>query len=570
MAHVLNRLSFGARPGDYERVRALAEKPIDAARAYIEEQLAPERIEDAAAQRELRRFSFLRQPAGEMFEYKERHLLEQMVLSTILHATYSERQLYEVMTGFWTDHFNIDPSKGDCRWLKAWDDQSVIRKYALGDAKTEREPAITGMFRAFGLAAPRPAESFHFPDFLRASALSPAMLWYLDGRVNRKAGEDEKPNENYARELLELHTLGVHGGYTQQDVMEVARCLTGWTVRQKKTLNKAAVEFKARLHDDGAKTVLGHTIPPGLGEKDLDRVLEIVALHPSTARHLATKLCRRFIADEPGERSIAAVARAFLDSGGDIRSTLRAVFDAPEFWSARGGKFKRPFHFVVSTLRATDAEVHGGRVLEDFLLRMGQLPFHYPTPDGYPEEPAPWMGTLLWRWNFAAKISAERLDKQRPADRRAATGETGRWRRTIDGPLAGTTARRGRGGRVSRLGDGSGVVPCLTRLPTLLTMATVQSLVTGNGDLRRTLIVVFLRGGADGLNMVAPLQDDGYYRARPRIAIKATDAIQLDDFFGLNPILGGWPPGTGRTGRWRSFTPLDRRTTRARISRRRT
>src|SRR5207302_4720804 len=161
------------------------------------------------------------------------------------------RQLYEVMVRFWSDHFNIDPSKGDCKWLKAADDRDVVRAHALG----------------------------RFSDLLRASALSPAMLWYLDGRVNRRARPDEKPNENYARELLELHTLGVHGGYTQRDVMEVARCLTGWTVRGTKQakFGLGTVEFSVRLHDNGEKTVLGQRIAPGGGERDIDRVLEIVA-----------------------------------------------------------------------------------------------------------------------------------------------------------------------------------------------------------------------------------------------------------------------------------------------------
>jgi uncharacterized protein (DUF1800 family) len=419
VAHVLNRLSFGARPGDYQRVRALAKDPHDAARTYITEQLAPERIDDAAAERALRPFAFLNQPAGELFEYKEQHLLEQLVHATILRATLSRRQLYEVMVQFWTDHFNIDPSKGDCRWLKAWDDHAVIRRYALGDCGPEPESMFAPAFRSVGLMAPRARDARKFPDFLRASATSPAMLWYLDGRVNRRASADEKPNENYARELLELHSLGVHGGYTQQDVMEVARCLTGWTVRGKKQFQKATVEFKPHLHDQGEKVVLQKTIPANGGARDLDRVIEIIALHPGTARYLATKLCRRFIADAPAPESVNAVARAFLDSAGDIRVTLRAVFDTPEFWSARGTKFKRPFHFVVSALRATGLPAREPRMLTEFLQRMGHLPFNFPTPDGYPEEPAPWLGTLLWRWNFAVKLTEDRAPQRDELLRRA-------------------------------------------------------------------------------------------------------------------------------------------------------
>jgi uncharacterized protein (DUF1800 family) len=406
ITHVLNRLSFGARPGDYERVRKLGPTPEAAARAYVEEQLAPERIDDSVAARVTRRFTALEQPAAEMFEYKERFLLDQMVRATVLRAVYSERQLYEVMVQFWTDHFNIDPGKGDCRWLKAWDDRAVIRRFALGDCGfTEPRTILSRIEEFWNNDRPAPKPSFKFPDMLRASALSPAMLWYLDGRTNRKARPEEKPNENYARELLELHTLGVHGGYTQKDVMEVARCLTGWTVRGKKQFGKAAVEFKPHLHDDGPKEVLGRHIPAGLGAKDIDRVLEIVALHPATGNYIATKLCRRFIADEPPPGAVAAVAQEFLASGGDVRATLRRLFSTDEFWAARGNKFKRPFHFIVSALRATRAETDAGRGLVAYLERMGHVPFNYPTPDGYPEEPGPWLGTMLWRWNFAVKLT---------------------------------------------------------------------------------------------------------------------------------------------------------------------
>src|SRR5262249_37442309 len=154
----------------------------------------------------------------------------------------------------WSDHFNIDSSKGDCRWLKVADDRDVIQRHALGS----------------------------FPGLLRASALSPAMLWYLDGRVNRRAAPGDRPNENYARELLELHTLGVHGGYTRQDVMEVARALSGWTVRSRHEVvfGLGKVEFRPELHDDGEKHVLGRVLPAGQGARDLDQVIDAAALHP--------------------------------------------------------------------------------------------------------------------------------------------------------------------------------------------------------------------------------------------------------------------------------------------------
>jgi uncharacterized protein (DUF1800 family) len=403
-SHVLSRLTFGARPGDYARVTAVG------VHRFIEEQLAPDGIEDRLCSRVIRHeFDELSEPqsrifrwkgndgdtlhklfpslkgarVGELYEFEEKVLLNDLTRATLLRAILSRRQLFEVMVNFWTDHFNIDPSKGECKWLKAADDRDVIRAHALGN----------------------------FREMVRASAVSPAMLWYLDGRVNRRKVPSDKPNENYARELMELHTLGVHGGYSQDDVMEVARCLTGWTVRDRKKFFKGRVEFHAAEHDGGAKRVLGTEIPPGLGAADLDRVLEIVALHPSTAHYLAWKLCRRFIADDPPPAAVATVRNAFLDSRGDIPTTLRALFASPEFSAPefRGTKFKRPLHFVVSALRAANAQTDASTQLVDYLLRLGQAPFRYPTPDGYPEEATHWQSTLLWRWNFAAAFAEERI-----------------------------------------------------------------------------------------------------------------------------------------------------------------
>jgi uncharacterized protein (DUF1800 family) len=412
VSHVINRLTFGARPGDYARVTAVGVK------AFIEEQLAPGKIEDGMCERVIRHecgsladpesvlfprkgnagdplhqlFPALKDGGarvGDLYEFKDKVLLEDLTRGTLLRAVLSERQLFEVMVQFWSDHFNIDPSKAEAKWLKTADDRDVIRAHALGN----------------------------FRELLRASAVSPAMLWYLDGRVNRRAKAEDRPNENYARELLELHTLGVHGGYTQQDVMEVARCLTGWTVRDKKRFFKGRVEFQAWQHDDGAKRVLGVEIPAGLGARDLDRVLEILTNHEATARYLAWKLCRRFIADEPPEAAVKATAAAFAASGGDIPATLRALFATEDFWrqEGRGGKFKRPFHFVVSALRATNAETDAAKPLVDFLLRMGHAPFRYTTPDGYPETATHWQNTLLWRWNFASALGDNRIKGTRVA-----------------------------------------------------------------------------------------------------------------------------------------------------------
>ena len=394
VSHFLNRLTFGPRPGDHQRVRALHADADQSAALFLEQQLAPEKIDDAFAAYSVRRLETLVEPLGELFEYKEKVLLDELIRATLLRAINSDRQLYEVMVHFWSDHFNIDPSKGDAKWLKVADDRDVIRTHALGK----------------------------FSDLLKASAFSPAMLWYLDGRVNRRSKDSDKPNENYGRELLELHTLGVHGGYSQKDVMEAARCLTGWTVRatEQSRFDIGKVEFNPRQHDKGRKTLLGHEFPAwpeGLsadeqqerGRGEVVRLLQLTADHPATAQHIATKLCRRFIADEPPKAAVDSVADAFSRTGGEIRSTLRALFATAAFRETRGGKFKRPFHFIVSALRATGAETDAGQPVVDFLLRMGHAPFHYPTPDGYPEEASPWMGTLLWRWNFAVALAEGRV-----------------------------------------------------------------------------------------------------------------------------------------------------------------
>ena len=423
VSHLLNRLSFGARPGQHGRVLRLAKREEEAAARFIDEQLAPEKINDDRAEFRVQRFETLAlAPIGEFYEFQPGLLREELTRATLTRAVYSERQLQEVMVRFWSDHFNIDISKGECKWLKPADDRDVIRPHALG----------------------------RFPDLLAASAKSQAMLTYLDGRANRVRQPGDKPNENYARELLELHTLGVRGGYTQRDVMEVARCLSGWRIGRG-LFQVGRVQFEPGLHDGRAKTVLGEAIPArdGMdGRDDFDDVLRIVAAHPATARHIAAKLCRRFIADEPPATAIDTVAGEFAKTNGDIRKTLRALFFTDEFRGTRGNKFKQPLHFIASALRATGAESNVGRPLVNYLLRMGHMPFEYPAPDGYPARAEPWMSTLLWRWNFAAKLArgqvggtrvrSERLAKRAGGVAKLAAHLLGR--RPSDDELAAATA----------------------------------------------------------------------------------------------------------------------------------
>ena len=370
--HVLNRLTWGPRPGDRERIITSG---ID---AWLEQQLDFESIDDARCNWKTASIESVHEPIGEMYEYHPEQLLLDMTRYKLLRATYSKRQLFEVMVDFWTDHFNIVSEKDDCRWLKAADDRDVIRRHALRN----------------------------FRDLVHASAISPAMLIYLDGHDNKVVDPGDKPNENYARELLELHTLGVHGGYTQDDVMEVARCLSGWTYQHNPIGFKPAhVAFDPKRHDDGSKVVLGHAIQPGGGEHDLDAVLAIVCLHASTARHIAAKLHRRFISQTLNEDAIGQIARVFVESQCDIAATLRAMVHTDAFQESRGALFKRPLRYVVSALRVTNATSKCPPSVVEYLQRMGHGPFAYPTPDGYPIEPQPWMGTLLWRWNFAADLA---------------------------------------------------------------------------------------------------------------------------------------------------------------------
>lgn len=371
--HLLNRAGYGARPGDLDRVQEMG------ADAWIAEQLDWQNIDDRLCDLRARRFESLYLSPGDCYDYKKEILRQDMIRHTVLRAVYSRRQLYEVMVGFWRDHLNINLEKGDCIYLKPADDMQVVRKHALG----------------------------RFRDLLRDSCLSPAMLVYLDGKENKKGKKSDIPNENYARELLELHTLGVDGGYFQKDVFEAARCLTGW--RLKEGWGKGNVYFDPELHDDGRKVVLGHVIPAGGKEADVERLIDIVVGHPSTARHIASKLVRRFVASEPPEALVRSAAETFTATKGDIKAVVGLILKSSEFKFYKGNKFKRPFRFLVSALRATAADTHAKDELTQYLSRMGQTPFQHPTPDGYPEEELPWLGTLLWRWNFAFALAENKV-----------------------------------------------------------------------------------------------------------------------------------------------------------------
>ena len=369
----LNRITFGARVEDRARFVEIGLKN------YIEEQLDYESINDLACNLQLSTFKTLNMEANELegisnqlFDgYHREKVPNELRQATLLRQLYSKRQLYEVMVEFWSDHFNIFMDKEKEFFLKTVDDREVIRKHALGN----------------------------FRDLVWASAHSPAMMIYLDNQANEKS----HPNENYARELMELHTLSVNGGYTQKDVMELARCLTGWNVKEHFWLGDFV--FKEDLHDTGEKNILGLSIQPS-GIKEAEQVIEMLVMHPSTAKFICTKLARRFIADNPPEPLIEKAAQTFLNTNGDIKSVLRVIlFDGLPLAQP---KYKRPVNFLLSALRMLNVETDG-IALREYLVRMGQLYFNWPTPDGYPDYSEAWQGNLMPRWQFAFALIRNEL-----------------------------------------------------------------------------------------------------------------------------------------------------------------
>jgi uncharacterized protein (DUF1800 family) len=363
----LNRAGYGPRPGDVARV---AEIGLD---AYIEEQLHPKRLEESPAiDWRLWTLDSLQVDTDTRFDLPKEQVQAELQQAAVVQAVYSRRQLEQAMVEFWTDHFNVSQLKGDSAFLKTTDDD-VIRRHALG----------------------------RFRDLLWASAESPAMLYYLDNAGNTKAAG----NENYARELMELHTMGVDGGYTQQDVQQVARCFTGWSLHDGGTWWNGRFVYRPEAHDEGAHSVLGHLIPPALGKRQGERVLEILAEHPATARFITRKLCRRFIADADAvpEKLVVHLAQTFQRTDGDICQVMSVLLRSDEFRQGRNRKLKRPFDFAISALRALNADTDGRGVVPH-LHRMGQAPYQWAMPNGYPDRAEAWLPSLLGRWNFAVAL----------------------------------------------------------------------------------------------------------------------------------------------------------------------
>ncbi|MDF2439265.1 MAG: hypothetical protein JWN98_249, partial [Abditibacteriota bacterium] len=360
-ARLLNRMAFGARPGDVARVTKMGHA------AYIEEQLNPVDQEELLLQVRLRGLEVLRSNAIELRDLQETEVLRQLQQAAILRAVYSQYQLRERLVDFWSNHFNIYARKGLGTYLITADDIAVIRTHALGT----------------------------FPDLLRASAHSPAMLSYLDNSENRRG----VANENYARELLELHTLGVGGGYSQSDVQEVARCLTGWTIENRFLYRRGTFRFDEARHDNGVKTVLGTRIAAGGGQSDGDKVLSILSSHPATAHFIASKLCRYFLGQENAQWA-RRLAHIYTQTKGNISAMLRPLLLSEELLHS-APIVKRPFDYLVSALRTLNADSDGGALLQKHLENMGQTLWSWPMPDGYPDSTAAWSGSVLSRWNFA-------------------------------------------------------------------------------------------------------------------------------------------------------------------------
>lgn len=366
IVHFLNRISWGARPEDVAQTREIGIE------AVLEQQLDPENQPDEAANGRLAKIPILSLSRQELYSLRsgEWRTREALMKGMLTRAVYSNHQLLERMIEFWSDHFNIPLEEYILEF--AIFQKDVIRKHALGN----------------------------FRDLLVATAKSPAMLYYLDNFVNFA----ENPNENYARELMELHTMGVDGGYTEADVKEVARAFTGWTVRNK---TRTGFYFEHYNHDTGEKMVLGQRLAADRGIEDGLQVLEILASHPATARYLSTKLCRRFVSDNPPASLVDKVTAVWQQTDGDIKSVLRTILLSPEFMASSGQKMKRPLDFLIGTLRATGTEAYEWWRLEEMVFTLGQPPYGWHPPNGYPDVAPAWTSTggLLMRWNVAMQLT---------------------------------------------------------------------------------------------------------------------------------------------------------------------
>ena len=525
--HVLNRLGYGARPGDVAKVKAIG------IQKYIEQQLNPASIDDSVAENKVKNLEIFKMTTAEVFakypnpgallrqleggragqaararadaekmperatseqqtanddqaerrrklaqlyrEYDLRpagQLVPQIVANRVLRAVYSERQLQEVMVDFWANHFNVFAGKAAVRWYIPSYERDVLRKHALGNFKdlvtgTAQHPAMLFYLDNFESVSPNAQLTAGrgngpFQRALETGRLTPRMRERIkqrqgltdaeiDERLKQMQANRQQPNqqqrmrrglnENYARELMELHTLGVGGGYTQKDVQEVAKAFTGWTIADARGYRRAAASmiqgdedrrlarlqrmagvpddlesgefyFNPRWHENGPKMVLGQKVDEG-GIKDGLKVIDILVNHPSTAKFIARKLAVKFVSDKPSDALVNRVADAFRKSGGDIKTTLKALFGETEFFAPQNyrAKIKTPFELAVSSIRALGADTNGSPALVAMLNKLGEVPYGYQAPTGYPDKAEDWVntGALLERLNFAIAIASNRI-----------------------------------------------------------------------------------------------------------------------------------------------------------------
>ena len=410
--HVLNRLSFGPRPGDIERVKSMG------INNYIQSQLRPETIRESpkVTQKMAKLTNFYLAPTELFKKYvplpkngakrltrkkqietnrRIKKVLQESEDARLLQAIFSNQQLQEVMVDFWFNHFNISADKGNITrlWVGTYE-RDAIRPYALGN----------------------------FRNLLGATAHHPAMLFYLDNAVNTAPGSKGSRgrlkglNENYARELMELHTIGINGGYTQQDIITLARIFTGWGI-QRRGGDGSGFKFDPNRHDNSDKIFLGRPIK-GSGIEEGEKALDILASHPSTARFISYKLAQYFVADTPPASLVNKLAKRFQETNGNIRSVLETLFNSSEFWNEKyyGSKFKTPYQYIISAARATGTDKPRWGKIKRLLEQLGMKLYACKTPDGYKNTKEAWLNpdAMMRRISFATIISRGQLNKGKP------------------------------------------------------------------------------------------------------------------------------------------------------------
>ena len=381
--HVLNRLGYGPRPADVRRVLARGLE------RYVDDQLHPG--PDAELETRLRPLSSIGYPISQVLSVYNADnraigpLVDELQSAKLIRAAHGQNQLQEALVDFWFNHFNVYIADGFVRYSITAYEREAIRPFVLG----------------------------RFRELLGAVAAHPAMLFFLDNYTNRadaNQGGRVVPglNENYGRELLELHTVGVDAGYGQDDVREAARVFTGWGIDDIRSAGNFT--FRAHQHDRGAKRVFGFDVAAGGGKEEGDRLLDYLSTHPATARFISRKLAQRFVADDPPARIVDRMASTFVSTGGDLREVMRSMVGSVEFWAEAfgGGKVKTPFEYVVSAIRAVEGQVTNARAVAQQLNNMGMGLYASVPPTGYSNRGSEWLNpsSHLSRMNFGLDLAA--------------------------------------------------------------------------------------------------------------------------------------------------------------------